>query len=207
MRNTVTLVWKLLLICLVAGLVLGLVNQVTKDPIAKLEQEAADAARKEAFPDAASFEALRKETENVHNFYTALDANGSRIGYVASSREHGYGGDIEVVVGMDMQGKIVGCVIGQNGDFSETAGLGAKTKEPAFAEQFKGLVYKGEEIKYNVGGGGYRIAAGSLKAETTESTGEGPDAVSGATYSSTAVIKAFNNVVSELYKLIGGGGK
>lgn len=211
MRNTLNLVWKLLLICLIAGLVLGLVNEITKSRIEELEVKAADESRLAAFPGAASFEPLKKEAVNpdtgrkIENFYIALDENGKQLGYVASSREHGYGGDIEVVVGMDMTGKIVGTVIGQNGDFEETAGLGAKTKDPAFAEQFVGLVYTGERINYNAGGGGYRIPAGSIKVERISSEGTDPDAVSGATYSSTAVINAFNGVAGELYKLVKGG--
>lgn len=206
MRNTLTLVWKLLLICLIAGLVLGLVNQVTKDRITALEVEAANEARSAAFPGAAKFEELRKDTEKVHGFYSALDESGNVLGYVASSREYGYGGDIEVVVGMDKAGKVVGCVVGQNTDFSETAGLGAKTKDPAFAQQFVGLEYKGETVNYSEGGGGYRIPKGTLSVirEASEGGAE-PDAVSGATYSSTAVINAFNSVCRELYNLVKGG--
>ncbi|MBR6006539.1 MAG: FMN-binding protein, partial [Clostridia bacterium] len=89
----------------------------------------------------------------------------------------------------------------------ETAGLGAKTKDPAFAQQFIGLTYQGEEIQYNAGGSGYLIPAGSLKVERIESTGTDPDAVSGATYSSTAVIHAVNNIVKELGSLLSGGEK
>lgn len=50
----------------------------------------------------------------------------------------GYGGEIEIVVGVDNDGVITGINVG-GANFSETAGLGAKTKEPAFTEQFKGL--------------------------------------------------------------------
>lgn len=205
MRNTFGLVWKLLLICLVAGLVLGLVNEVTKQPIADQEAEAADKARAEAFPGAAKFEQLKHDTENVHNFYSALDEKGNIIGYVASSREHGYGGDIEVVVGMDLNGDVVGTVIGGNGDFSETAGLGAKVKDAWFADQFIGTKYTGEAARYSEGGGGYVIPAGSISVKKAETEGgSGIDAISGATYSSKAVIAAFNNTCSELFKLIKG---
>lgn len=207
LRNTLNLVWKLLLICLVAGLVLGLVNEVTKGPIAEQETAAANEARKQAFPGAESFEALKKDTENVHDFYSALDKDGKVIGYVASSKARGYGGDIEVMVGMDMTGKLAGVVIGANGDFSETAGLGAKVKDPAFAEQFAKVEYNGEPVEYSAGGGGYRIPAGTLRVEKGDNTEAGGlDAVSGATYSSTAVITAFNNTVAELYKLVSGEG-
>lgn len=205
MRNTFSLVWKLLLICLVAGLVLGLVNEVTKAPIEEQEKVAADNARAAAFPGAAKFEPLKHDSENVHNFYSALDENGNILGCVASSREYGYGGDIEVVVGMDTKGGVVGTVIGGNGDFSETAGLGAKVKDEAFAKQFIGMNYSGEEVKYSEGGGGYIIPAGSIIVQKAQSDGGSePDAISGATYSSTAVIKAFNNTCAELYRLIAG---
>lgn len=204
LRNTLGLVWKLLLICLVAGLVLGLVNEVTKGPIEEQEKVAADNARAAAFPGAVKFEPLKHDTETVHSFYSALDDKGNLLGYVASSREYGYGGDIEVVVGLDNKGKVVGTVIGGNGDFSETAGLGAKVKDEAFAKQFIGMDYSGSEVKYSEGGGGYVIPAGSIFVQKADSGDEGGiDAISGATYSSKAVITAFNNTCSELYKLIG----
>lgn len=204
MRNTLGLVCKLLLICLVAGLVLGLVNEVTKGPIEEQEKAAADNARAAAFPGAVKFEPLKHDTEKVHNFYSSLDEKGNAIGYVASSREYGYGGDIEVVVGMNLKGEVVGTVIGGNGDFSETAGLGAKVKDEAFAKQFIGLQYGGDEVKYSEGGGGYVIPAGSIIVQKAGSGSEGGiDAISGATYSSKAVIEAFNNTCTELYKLIG----
>lgn len=203
MRNTIGLVWKLLLICLVAGLVLGLVNEVTKGPIEEQEKVAADNARASAFPGAVKFEPLRHDTEKVHNFYSALDDNGNILGYVASSREYGYGGDIEVVVGMDTKGKVVGTVIGGNGDFSETAGLGAKVKDEAFAKKFIGMEYDGGEVKYSEGGGGFMIPAGSILVKTAKADGEGGiDAISGATFSSKAVMAAFNNTCAELFKLI-----
>ncbi|MBR4434702.1 MAG: FMN-binding protein [Clostridia bacterium] len=202
MRNALSLVWKLLLICLVAGLVLGLINEVTKKPIEEQESVAADAARFGAFPGAKSFEQLKDADGQAREYYKALGANGELLGYVGAARAKGYGGDVEVVVGMDSLGKIVGAVIGGNTDFSETAGLGAKVKDASFAEQFIGLEYDGSDVKYSEGGGGFRIPSGSVKVESVASEGTDPDAVSGATYSSNAVIAAFNEACSELYKLI-----
>jgi electron transport complex protein RnfG len=206
LRNTLGLVWKLLLICFVAGLVLGLVNEVTKGPIEEQEKAAADNARAAAFPGAKSFEQLKHTLLDEREFvyYNALGENNELLGVVGSSRAKGYGGDIEVVVGMNLKGEVVGTVIGGNGDFSETAGLGAKVKDEAFAKQFIGLQYGGDEVKYSEGGGGYVIPAGSIIVQKADSGSEGGiDAISGATYSSKAVIEAFNNTCTELYKLIG----
>lgn len=207
MRNTMNLAWRLLIIALAAGLVLGLVNEITKGPITEQNQKSANESRFAAFPGAKAFEALRKDTENAHDFYLALNEKGEQIGYVASSREYGYRSEIEVVVGMDLKGNIVGVVIGENGDFSETAGLGAKVKEARFAKQFIGIKYDGTAVDYNAGGGGYIIPAGSITALEIESDGSNPDAISGATYSSGAVLTAFNNAASALYELIPKGGE
>ncbi len=202
MRNVIDLVWKLLLICLVAGLALGLVNEVTKGPIAEQEKVAADQARAAAFPGAKRFELL-KDAQGGSGSYTALGENGELLGYVGSARSKGYGGDIEVVVGMDLKGNVVGAVIGGNGDFSETAGLGAKVKDASFADQFIGIRYTGEKVDYSAGGGGFVIPAGSILVQKAQSDGgSGPDAVSGATYSSRAVIEAFNSTCEELFRLI-----
>ncbi len=208
MRNTLNLVWKLLLICLVAGLVLGLVNDITKGPIEAQEKAAADEAHKKAFPDAGSFKPMPEGAEGeaieYYEVYSGPDYSGELLGYLTSKRAHGYGGDIEVMVGMKLDGSFSGVVIGANGDFSETAGLGAKVKDnPDFEAKFAAIEYKGEEIAYNKGGGGYKIPAGSLRVEKVESaSNEGVDAISGATRSSNAVMKAFNEAAAQLYKLV-----
>lgn len=203
MRNTFNLAWKLFVIALVAGLVLGFANEVTKKPIAEQTKKSANEARSAAFPGSAAFEAI--ETNDGDNFYDAFnvfDRDGNYLGIVASSKAHGYGGDIEVVVGMDTECNVVGIVIGANGDFSETAGLGAKVKEKSFAEKFLGIKYDGTSVQYNAGGSGYIMKAGSIKVEKMEAGGSGPDAVSGATYSSNAVIEAFNNAADGIYELL-----
>lgn len=208
MRNTFNLVWRLLLICLIAGLVLGLVNDITKGPIAAQNKLAADEAHKKAFPEAAEFKAVYEgeRDDNPVEYYEVYNEAGELIGYLTSKRAHGYGGDIEVMVGMDLEGKFTGVVIGANGDFSETAGLGAKVKDnPEFEAKFAAIEYKGEEIEYKEGGGGYTIPAGSLSVEKYEcesDSGEGVDAISGATRSSNAVMKAFNEAAAQLYALV-----
>ena len=79
------------------------------------------------------------------------------------------GVDAVVVVGVDNDGVITGINVG-GANFSETAGLGAKTKEPAFTEQFKGL-----------------SAPLTLKGNV--------DSVSGASVSSGAIVNGVNTVL------------
>lgn len=208
MRSILNLTWKLLVIALAAGIVLGIANEVTKAPIAQQSAAADEESRRIVMPEATSFNAIRyaAANESAKDFYNALDENGKIIGYVAASSAYGYGGPIDVMVGMNMDGTVTGVAIGNNSDFSETAGLGAKVKERSFAEQFIGVNYTGP-LEFNSSGGGFRIPAGTIWVvqEAGQENG-GLDAISGATYSSIAVLEAYNAACEALYELIGGGG-
>ncbi len=172
----------LLIITLVAGLALGGTNALTKDPIAQQALIKAENARKAALPDAASFEELPlAEGASVDWVYAGLK-DGAPIGYVAQKTVNGFGGKVEVIAGVDTVNapdtfKIGGITVGGS-DFSETAGLGARAKEPAFTNQFPGKVYP---ISYIKAGG-----------EATEST---VDALTSATITTTAVVNGVNDIV------------
>lgn len=159
--------WLILfLVSLVAALALAGTNELTKDAIAQRALEAADAARKAVLNNADTFEQLQvPDGIGVDNGYRGL-MGGQTIGYVAQSTVKGYGGEIEVVVGMDLNGTLTGISVG-GPSFSETAGLGDKAKEPAFTGQFKGL---------------------KLPAALADNV----DAISGATITSTAVVLGVN---------------
>lgn len=60
-------------------------------------------------------------------------SNSEVVGYTLKSISKGYGGDIEVMVGVSKEGKVVGINIGNN---SETPGLGSKVSQPEFKNQF-----------------------------------------------------------------------
>lgn len=132
--------WVILcVIALVAGGALGVTNALTKGPIAEQARLAAGAARAEVLPAAASFEEVAiADGAPVDNCYRGLDASGNVAGHVAQVTVTGFGGPIEVTVGIDAQGQLTGIQCGGSG-FSETPGLGAKVKEAAFSEQFAGL--------------------------------------------------------------------
>ena len=172
----------LLIITLVAGLALGGTNALTKDPIAQQALIKAENARKAALPDAESFEELAlTEGASVDWVYAGLK-DGSPVGYVAQKTVNGFGGKVEVIAGVDTVNapdtfKIGGITVGGS-DFSETAGLGARAKEPAFTDQFPGKIYP---ISYIKAGG-----------EATEST---VDALTSATITTTAVVNGVNDIV------------
>ena len=90
-------------ITLVAGLLLGCVYQITKEPIARQEALAQENACREVFSDAESFEAVTDFTEeaaqtvlneggysaaSVNACQEAKDASGTVLGYVLTVTTH-----------------------------------------------------------------------------------------------------------------------
>ena len=159
--------WAILLtICIVVGGVLGMVNGLTEGPIAQRAMEAADAARKASFAEADSFEEMELSPDSgVDACYMAMK-DGQLVGYVVQVTVTGFGGPLEIQVGMDLNQVITGINVGGSG-FAETPGLGAKAKNPEFMDQFAGLTVPTQ-------------------------LGNGVDAITGATITSGAVSSGVN---------------
>lgn len=123
----------LTVICLVVSLLLGFTEQATTPIIEAAAKAAAEAARLEVLPGADSFSPVSLDgmPEGVTEVYTA--ANGA--GTVVIAEGKGYGGTMQVIVGLDGDGKIVGTKTLSHG---ETQGLGSKTADSKFQSQFPG---------------------------------------------------------------------
>lgn len=161
--------WVILcVIALVAGLLLGATNMFTAQEIAAQEIAAADQARKIVLPSADAFEELPLTGDSVDYCYKGT-SGGETAGHVCQVTVKGYGGEIEVTVGIDNEGTVTGISVG-GANFSETAGLGAKTKDAEFMDQFAGMV----------------------PPLAVQKDGGDVDAVTGATRSSRAVTSAVN---------------
>ena len=129
----------LMLVAIVMSFAIAGVYSVTKDTIEAAALEAQAAARLAVMPEAdVMTEIYPEDGAPVDYCYEAYDANGEFIGLVSQITVVGFGGEIEVTVGMDTTGAITAISVGGS-DFSETSGLGAKTREPAFTDQFKGM--------------------------------------------------------------------
>lgn len=122
----------LFVICIVAAFLLAVTNNVTAPKIAEVNAENEAKARLVVFADAKSF---GEETVNADGIrlVPALDESGATIGYVVVTVEKGYGGDISVMTGVDLEGKVTGVSILS---MSETAGLGANASKESFLSQF-----------------------------------------------------------------------
>ena len=178
---------NLLIISAVAALLLALTNSVTASTIAQRNEQANAEARKLVLESAQDFEEVKDvKTDNskgveVSEIYEAKDASGNTVGYTLKVLPSGYGGTIELMVGIDSaKGQVSGINVVSN---SETAGLGAKSTDPEFSDQYKGKPL--EELSV-------------LKKGTPGDTEI--KAISGATITSTAVtngvdaaIEVYNN--------------
>lgn len=181
-KNTISL----MLITLIAGLLLGAVYEITKEPIAKENQRAKEEAYKAVFADADSFEEIsfdadqvQKELDSqgldasINEAMKVLDGSGQQLGYVLTVTDHeGYGGDIQFAMGVQSDGTLNGISFLS---ISETAGLGMKAKEDSFRKQFEGKNV--DQIVYTKNGA---------------SADNEIDALSGATITTNAVTNGVN---------------
>lgn len=126
LRLTLTL---FLITTIVAGL-LGLVNYVTADTIAEQTAQKAENAMRQVL-EADSYEPLDVPEESA---VTAAYRAGDK-GYVVRVAPNGFGGAIDMMVGVDVSGAVTGVAIVSQ---SETASLGANCTREDFRAQFTG---------------------------------------------------------------------
>lgn len=161
----------LFLICLVSSGLLAYTNSLTKDKIASIDTENKAKAMAVVMDKAASYG--EEKTDGDISWSSALDKDGKTIGYVVSTTVNGYGGDIDVMVGINNDGTINKAKVVSADD--ETPGLGQNTKKDSFIGQFSGK-------------------SGQLTVvKTTPSSDDEIQAVTSATISSKAVTKAVNS--------------
>ena len=155
----------LTLITLVAGVALGGVYEITKDPIARQEAQAKAEAYEQVFTDAAAFEAVEMDdtltktirdqldqegykAQSIEEVMRAEDQSGETLGYAFTVvTSEGYGGDIQFSMGVQNDGTLNGISILSIG---ETAGLGMNADTPAFKDQFVGKQV--EKLQYTKNG-------------------------------------------------------
>ncbi|MCI9531620.1 MAG: RnfABCDGE type electron transport complex subunit G [Lachnospiraceae bacterium] len=186
---------------LVLGLMLGVVYDITKEPIAAAEKAALDEAYKVVFADAAEFqeeESFQAEeaaaviaasefpNDEITAVNKALDSSGNVLGYVINVTSHeGSQADISFSVGIQSDGTLNGYSITA---ISETPGLGVLVQEEPFYSQFQG---KAEEV--------YAVVKSAPAAENEI------QAVTGATISSRAITNGVNACLVYFRAVLQGG--
>ncbi len=174
-------------ITLIAGLVLGFVYELTKEPIRVQQELAIQRACQAVFANAESFEAQKyaptedmlAELDNmgveIGTVFEAKDASGSSLGYVVeTTSSEGYGGDITLYAGINNEGMLNGISILS---IAETPGLGMNA-ESVLVPQFENV--KTTLFRYTKSG---------------KNASDEIDAISGATITTKAVVNAVNGAI------------
>jgi electron transport complex protein RnfG len=185
-------------ITLVAGVLLGIVYQVTKEPIAYQDKLAQDKANQSVFATASTFndeavdEAKAAEVAAAHggvvieSVKSAVDGSGNVLGYVIQVKSKGYGDFIEYTVGITNESKVNGISIIS---IAETPGLGMNAEKvivPQFADK--------DAQQFTVAKNG-QVSDPNTQIE----------AISGATITSKAVTEGVNAAVSYFDNALKGG--
>lgn len=173
-------------ITLIAGLLLGGVYAITKNPIAKTQEDKKNEAYQAVFTDAAEFTEVTDAADaqqiladagytkdRIDEVKAAMDADGNILGYVMTLTSlEAYGGELQLAMGIRMDGTVNGISFLS---LSETIGLGMEAKKPEFQEQFAGKQV--EQFVYS---------------KTGAAADNEIDALSGATITTNAVTNAVN---------------
>ena len=173
-------------ITLIAGLLLGGVYAITKNPIARTQEDKKNEAYQAVFTDAAEFTEVVDAADaqqvladagytkdRIDEVKAATDADGKTLGYVMTiTSSEAYGGELQLAMGIRMDGTVNGISFLS---LSETIGLGMEAKKPEFQEQFAGKQV--ERFAYS---------------KTGATADNEIDALSGATITTNAVTNAVN---------------
>lgn len=187
LKNTISIT----VITLVAGLALGVVQDITAGPIAAQAEKSKEEAYKTVFENAAAFSEYSLDdkgqaedlvgylndngfsAQTIDEIMVAEDASGETLGYAFTITDsEGYGGDIQFAMGVQNDGTLNGISILS---ISETAGLGMKATTDDFQNQFKDKNI--EKFTYT---------------KTGASSDDEIDAISGATITTNAMTNGVN---------------
>lgn len=176
----------LFVICVVAGGVLGVVYNATKDPIAAAETAKRTEAIKNVLPEFNELKETKVKSamEDIDiPFYLAYNADSTFIGAaVETFTNKGFSGNVSLMVGILADGTINNISVLQH---AETPGLGSKMTEPSFKDQFNEKNPASFNFKVKKDGGDV-------------------DAITAATISSRAFCDAVNRALSTFENNKGG---
>lgn len=199
-KSVIKAIVAIFVITVIMGTALGIVYNLTKGPIADTKEQAKLDAYEAVYPSADKvvtneevdyssinevLHQIASPDVDVDEFCIAVDASGKDIGYIVTvTNSKGYGGDIQMMVGIDYSGVIQGISFLT---LNETVGFGMEADKPEFINQFVGKDVTSFEY-----------------TKTTSDAENVIDALSGATITTSAVVDNVNTVLT-LIQLMGGG--
>ena len=164
-------------VTVIAGVLLGYVNELTKDPIAAANAKALNEAIKLVVPGFDNQPTEDPDTIDVNGMsYLVYKATkgGKFIGAAVQSASNGFGGPLTILVGFDVEGNIIDYSLLSH---AETPGLGSKA-DTWFKKDGKGSI-----IGLNPGQAPLVVSKDGGKV----------DAITASTITSRAFLAAVNN--------------
>ncbi|WP_064505484.1 RnfABCDGE type electron transport complex subunit G [Defluviitalea phaphyphila] len=183
MKEIIKLGLILFIITACASAVLGFTYEITKGPIEEQVQLAKKEAMNQTLPQADTFQSIDVDLPEDS---TILEVNagykGDNLeGFAVKVSPKGFGGAVEMMVGISKDGVIQGVRILSH---AETPGLGANAENPSFSSQYEGK-------------------SGQLVVTKTAPTEDNEiQAITGATITSQAVTDGVNEVIELLNHLL-----
>ena len=173
----------LLAICLIVSLLLGVVNQITKPRIDAIQAEKIRAAMAQVMEaDEYLHIQLQKDLKGIQSVSEAR-TNGGTLGYVVQVTASGYQGEIQMMVGVDVDNRVTGVSVIKH---SETPNIGTKVvADQSVLDRFIGMDHAKGEITVNSGSNRF-------------------DGISGATVSSKGVAAGVNTALAAAYEAASG---
>ena len=174
-KSTLKNVFPIILLTIVVTVCVSLltyIDSLTREKISAQEDEAIKTMLTEMFPEMSRYEFK----DEIYTIYS----DGDQIGYAFLAIGKGYGGDINILVGLEDEATVKGITIVSQ---TETPGLGTRITEPFFTDQFVGIDI--DEVALSRDGG--RI-----------------DAITSSTISSSAVVEAVSETAMEKVKQLKG---
>ena len=174
----------LMVICAIVAALLGVVNDVTADKIKALQAEKLQQSLEVVFPgaeftkvDVTDDLVTLAASPNAESDLAAIYA-ASTGGYALEVKPTGFGGSIDMIVGIDADGNVTGISVISH---SETAGIGTKVVADKPNKNGDGV------LSQFVGRG-----ASSDNLFTVNSGSNEVDAISGATVTTKAITRGVN---------------
>ena len=178
--NLTNMVLSLTLVALVAAALLGGLYVMTKDPIDQQKKQKQEAAITSVLPQVDGLTIAEPETADGMTLHKAYK-DGEWIATAVETEENGFGGKFKVMIGFDNKGNVVNYEVLEH---QETPGLGDK-----MTFWFKNADKQGQNI------------LGSNPADrrfVVSKDGGEVDAITAATISSRAFLKAVNNAYNSI---------
>ena len=200
MKEILKLTLSVTLVCALAGAALAWVSRTTAARIARNAEAQRTAQMRLVLPPetASTIEDVNSAAGDVVLF-EARDADGRPIAYCAIGKTNdGFGGPVTVMAGLTMDGRISALLVSEH---SETPGIGSRVCNRAVTESLWRKLFGGAAPAdaglppnaYLDSFAGRPLPPDGFAFGASEAS-RSVTAVSGATFSSTAVLHAVNNI-------------